>query len=58
MLIDIVPYETKTLRGLPRRVFVILSKEVIKKPQIAGLFKNAQMQGAQKESREAYIYIR
>ncbi len=28
------------------------------KPHIEGLFKNAQMQGAQKPNREAYIDIR
>jgi len=37
---------------------LFLSKGVVEKPQISGLFKNAQMQGAQKANREAYIYIR
>ena len=39
MLIGIDLYKTKTLRGKPRRVFIILSKEVVEKPQISGLFK-------------------
>jgi hypothetical protein len=31
---------------------------IIEKSQISGLFKNVQMQGAQKANREAYINIR